>query len=437
MRLFTAGGNARPLKGSVDLHAGDKSISHRCALFSLLSDRPSKIGNFLEAQDTLHSLQIAKELGAAVKNESGGIVITPPKEIEEPHTILDCGNAGTAMRIYTGFLAARKGFFVLSGDSYLNNRPMKRVIDPLRSIGAEIYGRKEGGFAPIAIRGKDDLPPFEFHSPIPSAQVKTAMILAALRAKGESSFSESFLSRDHTERMLLSMGADIKSGGLKIAVGGMRSPLKPLEITVPSDPSSGFFFAAAAALKEGSDLLIRNVTLNPTRIEAYKVLEKMGTKVDFIERENCYEPIGDIRVRHAPLRAVDVSEKIAWLIDELPALAILFARADGISSVTGAAELRVKESDRIKSVVANLVKCGVNAKELPDGFTIEGQKQIRAAEVDSFGDHRVAMSFAIAALISDGEITVRDVECVNTSFPRFTEIFSALCGDIREREIAD
>ncbi|MDR3163103.1 MAG: 3-phosphoshikimate 1-carboxyvinyltransferase [Helicobacteraceae bacterium] len=437
MKLFTAGRRLRPLNGSVDSLAGDKSISHRCAIFSLLSDRPSRISNFLEAEDTLHSLQIAKELGATVKSESGGVVIIPPKEIEEPRTILDCGNAGTAMRIYTGLLAARKGFFVLSGDRYLNNRPMKRVVDPLRSIGAEIYGREEGAFAPIAIHGRGDLSPFEFHSAISSAQVKTAMILAALGAKGKSSFSESFPSRDHTERMLLSMGAGIKSDGHKIAVAEMKSPLKPLEITVPSDPSSGFFFAAAAALTEGSNLLIRNVTLNPTRIEAYRILEKMGAKVDFIERENRYEPIGDIRVRHASLRAIDVSEKIPWLIDELPALAILFARAEGISSVTGASELRVKESDRIKSIVANLVKCGVNAKELSDGFTIEGQKQIRGTEVDSFGDHRVAMSFAIAALISDSEITVRDTKCVNTSFPNFAEIFSALCGDLKEREIAD
>ncbi|HIP02605.1 MAG TPA: 3-phosphoshikimate 1-carboxyvinyltransferase, partial [Campylobacterales bacterium] len=380
----------------IDTIASDKSISHRCAIFSLLSDKPSKIINYLGAEDTLNTLSIVEQLGAQIEKNGNVITITPPKTIKEPASILDCGNSGTAIRLFMGFLATREGFFVLHGDKYLASRPMKRVADPLRKIGATIDGRVKGNLAPISIRGAK-LEGFDYKSPIASAQVKSAMILAALSADSSSVYSEPHLSRDHSERMLRGMGAEVIDDGGKIKILPNIEPLQPLDITVPSDPSSGFFFAVAAAITPNATIVLKNVSLNPTRIEAYEILKQMGTSVEFIEKENKYEPIGDIVVSFAPLKAVEVSKNIAWLIDELPALSIAFACADGESVVKNAHELRVKESDRISSVVENLEKCGIKTTEYEDGYTVFGGT-LKSAEIDSFGDHRVAMSFAIAGL---------------------------------------
>ncbi|MDR1451585.1 MAG: 3-phosphoshikimate 1-carboxyvinyltransferase [Helicobacteraceae bacterium] len=427
---------SKSIVGAVGDLAGDKSISHRAAIFSLLSDRPSTATNFLRAEDTLRSLAISERLGATIIWNGDALTIKPPSMIEEPNDYLDCGNAGTAMRLFAGLLCAQNGFFVLSGDRYLNNRPMRRIVAPLKTIGAAIDGRKAASFAPLAIRGVPNLARFDYESSIGSAQVKSAMILAGLNANG-GVFSEPELSRDHTERMLKAMGADIRVQNGKIAVGKKTAPLAPLAIRIPADPSSGFFFAVAAAITQGGDLLLRNVTLNPSRIEAYKTLGRMGAKVEFIARENDYEPIGDIRVRHGELNGAEVSQNVSWLIDEAPALAIAFAYAKGVSRLSGAAELRVKESDRIASVVSNLTKCGVRAKELPDGFEITGQTAISGATIDSFGDHRIAMSFAIAALGAKSEMVINDSECVATSFPRFADILKSLGGAIEEQTVAD
>lgn len=411
----------------IDNIASDKSISHRCAIFSLLSDRPSVIKNYLLAEDTLNSLSIACKLGATASWHEDTVTITPPSSIIEPDDFLDCGNSGTTIRLMAGFLAAREGFFILTGDEYLRRRPMKRVADPLRSVGASIDGRQNGNLAPLAIRGRK-LDGINYQSPISSAQVKSAMILAALAAKSESSISESELSRDHTERMLKGMGADIKVDR-EIKIAPLSSPLSPLALTVPSDPSSAFFFAVAAAITPQSRVRLVNLTLNPTRIEAFEVLKRMGAKVTFELKEDRYEPLGDIVVEHAPLKGVEVSENISWLIDELPALAIAMACANGKSVVKNAAELRVKESDRITSVVSNLQKCGIDAQELPDGFTIEGGT-LKAADIDCFGDHRIAMSFCIAGLLCS--MSVEKFESVYTSFPNFAE----LLGRITTIEVA-
>ena len=402
----------------IDTIASDKSISHRCAIFSLLSDKPSKIVNYLQAEDTLNTLSIVEQLGAEIQKSGNEITIIPPKTIKEPANILDCGNSGTAIRLFMGFLAPREGFFVLHGDKYLASRPMRRVADPLRKIGANIDGRVKGNLAPISVRGAN-LEGFEYKSPIASAQVKSAMILAALSADSASVYSEPHLSRDHSERMLRGMGAEVIDDGDKIKILPNIEPLQPLDITVPSDPSSGFFFAVAAAILPESKVVLKNVSLNPTRIEAYHILKKMGADVEFIEKENKYEPIGDIIVKYAPLKAVTVSENIAWLIDELPALSIAFACADGESRVENAKELRVKESDRISSVVENLQKCGIKTTEFEDGYTVTGG-ELKSADINSFGDHRVAMSFAIAGLKCD--ITIEDTECIQTSFPNFVEL---------------
>lgn len=409
--------------------AADKSISHRCAMFSLLSDQVSQVSNFLMAEDTLASLDIAQLLGADVKVEGSSVTITPPKQLREPFDILDCGNAGTGMRLYCGLLSAIEGSFVLTGDKYLRKRPMGRVVKPLRAIGAKIDGRENGDKAPLHIRG-GALESFEYESPIDSAQVKSALILAGLNAAGKSYYRENFLSRDHTERMLRGMGAQIESikrdGKEWIEITPLNKPLDPLEITVPSDPSSGFFFAVAAAIVPGAKVVLKSVSLNPSRIEAYRVLESMGATIEYTLKEDKYEPIGDITVSNSDqLSAVSVESNIAWLIDELPALAIAMSVAKGNSIVKNAKELRVKESDRISAVVNALEKCGIVVDEYEDGYKIEGGR-LKSATIDSCGDHRVAMSFAIAGLLCGMEI--EDIACVDTSFPNFFDILKRITG---------
>jgi 3-phosphoshikimate 1-carboxyvinyltransferase len=406
--------------------ASDKSISHRSAMFALLSDKTSVIKNYLKAEDTLNTLEIVKKLGGSVKERENKITITPPKNIKEPDDILDCGNSGTGMRLFCGLLSGAEGFFVLTGDKYLRSRPMARVTKPLREIGAKIEGREEGNKAPLGIRGSK-LKSFSYKSSIASAQVKSALILAALNADNKSSFLEPELSRDHSERMLKGMGAKIETKlldeGYLVEIEPMKKPLEPLDILVPADPSSAFFFAVAAAIVPNSKVLLKNITLNPTRIEAYRILEKMGAKISFIEKESRYEPIGDILVEYAPLKGVEVSERISWLIDELPALSIAMAVAVGKSKVKNAKELRVKESDRIKSVVENLRRCGVKVEEFEDGYEIEGS-ELKEAEIDSYGDHRIAMSFLIGGLRSG--MVVKDIDCIATSFPNFVELLKKI-----------
>jgi len=413
---------------TTDQIASDKSISHRCAIFSLLSDQPSIIQNYLPAEDTLCTLSIVQSLGAQVeKADDGTLTITPPQSIIEPPLILDCGNSGTAIRLLMGFLSTCKGFFVLYGDQYLCSRPMRRVADPLRSIGAQIDGRSNGNYAPLGIRG-ETLKAFHYESKIASAQVKSALILAALQADGISTFSEPELSRDHSERMLRGMGANVISEGLHVTIHSQSLPLKPLHMKVPNDPSSGFFFAVAAAINLGSSVTLHNMLLNPTRIEAYHVLKRMGAEVVFIEKENVYESVGDIIITGKELHGVEVSENISWLIDELPALSIAFACAKGKSLVKNAQELRVKESDRISSVVKNLRLCGINVEEFEDGYEVSGGA-LKSATINSFGDHRIAMSFAIAG--TKIAMKIEDIECINTSFPNFIELLSHI-GEVEQ-----
>jgi 3-phosphoshikimate 1-carboxyvinyltransferase len=395
-------------------------------MFSLLSDKPSTIKNFLRGEDTMDSLRIAQKLGAKIEDNGETITITPPSKLSEPDDVLDCGNAGTGMRLYSGLLAGIEGSFVVTGDKYLRSRPMKRVAEPLRNIGAKIDGREDGNKAPLHIRG-GKLASFKYHSPIDSAQVKSALILAGIQSNEKSFYKEDLLSRDHTERMLNGMGAKIETNEDGwIEINPLTGALNPLNITVPTDPSSAFFFAVAAAIVPNAKVTLKNLTLNPTRIEAYKILEKMGAKVTYIENENLYEPIGDIIVENAQLNGVEVSENIAWLIDELPALSIAMSIANGESIVKNAKELRVKESDRISAVVDNLKLCGVQYEEYEDGYKIFGGTKLEKATINSYGDHRIAMSFAIAGLLCGMDI--EDTQCIETSFPNFTEILNSLRG---------
>ncbi|MBW6488709.1 3-phosphoshikimate 1-carboxyvinyltransferase [Sulfurimonas sp.] len=408
---------ASPFSLKISEIAPDKSISHRCAMFAMLADGTSEITNFLRAEDTLNSLNIVKNLGATVEDDGVTIKISSDG-IKESSEILDCGNSGTGMRLFCGLLSSAEGHFVLTGDEYLRRRPMKRVTSPLQGIGAKLDGRNNGDLAPLSIRGAS-LRAFNYESKIASAQVKSAMILAALRADGECSYSEPELSRDHTERMLKGMGAEIEANGLITRVKPMKKLLSPLKIRVPADPSSAFFFAVAAAITPGSDVILEGVTLNPTRIEAFKALERMGADIRYETTENKYEPIGNIHLKYAPLKAITVEHNISWLIDELPALSIAFACAEGMSVVKNAEELRVKESDRISTVVNGLRACGIEVDEVHDGYSVRGGK-LKEAVIDSHGDHRIAMSFIIAGLKCG--MSVNDVDCINTSFPNFFDI---------------
>jgi len=414
----------KPFNIEINSIASDKSISHRCAILSLFSNETSHIKNFLIAQDTLNSLNIIEQLGAKVKKDDSYVQITPAKTLIEPSNTLDCGNSGTAMRLFCGLLASIDAAFTLTGDKYLRQRPMERVTNPLRNIGANIDGRENANKAPLFIRGLAKLKPFVYEASINSAQIKSAMILAGLRATGISKYKENELTRDHTERMLRGMGAKLETNedGF-IYIHPLKGCLKPLNITVPTDPSSAFFFALAAAITPNSRVLIKNVSLNPTRIEAYKVLKKMGVEVNFIEKENIYEPIGNIEVKYKNLNGVVVENHISWLIDELPALSIAMSLAKGVSKVKNAKELRVKESDRINSVVSNLKKCTVKCTEHEDGYEIIGGNLSKAV-INSYGDHRIAMGFAIAGLNCD--MNIENTTCILTSFPNFKRILDSL-----------
>ncbi len=406
---------------TTDKIASDKSISHRSVMFAMLADGESTVKNFLRAEDTLNSLEIVKNLGAKVVDDGETIKISS-SGIKESENILDCGNSGTGIRLFCGLLSSAKGHFVLTGDEYLRRRPMKRVTAPLRDIGAKLDGRNDGDLAPLSIRGSS-LKAFDYESKIASAQVKSAMILAALRSDGICTYSEPELSRDHTERMLKGMGADIKVEGLKTTITPLTKLLSPLDIRVPADPSSAFFFAVAAAITPNSSVTLQGVTFNKTRIEAFKALERMGADIRYDLTDDKYEPIGDITVKYAPLKAITVEENISWLIDELPALSIAFACAEGVSVVKNAEELRVKESDRISTVVEGLRSCGIEVDEVKDGYSVKGG-ELKSAVVDSHGDHRIAMSFIIAGLKCGME--VKDIDCINTSFPNFFELLQNL-----------
>lgn len=405
----------------IDSIASDKSISHRSVMFAMLAEGTTVIRNFLRAEDTLNSLKIVENLGAKVVDNGDRIEISS-NGIKESFEILDCGNSGTGMRLFCGLLSSANGHFVLSGDKYLRSRPMKRVTEPLKAIGAKLDGRSDGDLAPLSIRGAS-LQSFDYKSSIASAQVKSCMILAALHADGICRYSEPELSRDHTERMLKGMGATIEVDGLQTTITPMKQLLSPLNIRVPADPSSAFFFAVAAAITPDSEIVLEGVTLNPTRVEAFKALERMGTKISYELTEDRYEPIGNIHVKYAPLQAITIEKNISWLIDELPALSIAMACAEGESIVKNAEELRVKESDRISTVVEGLRAANIEVFEYKDGYKIVGGV-LQKAKIESDGDHRVAMSFIIAGVRCGMEVS--DLDCINTSFPNFFDLLQKI-----------
>ncbi len=411
---------------------GDKAISHRAALFSTLALGESRIEGYSTAADCRASLAAVRALGGGVLNVAGELVLRPPSwsvgSSVEPLEI-DCSRSGTTMRLLAGLLAGRPQAFRLDGDPQLLRRPMARVAEPVRSMGARVE-LSAAGTAPLLIRG-GDLHGITHRPEVASAQVKSAVLLAGLQARGETVVEERLATRDHTERLLAMMGARLEreSAGGSALIRVMAGPLQPLILQIPGDASSAAVIAAAAALVPGSDIVIEGVSLNPTRIGFLEVLVRMGAEVDIevSESPDSLEPSGTVHVRQRQLRAVRVgAREVPDLIDELPLLGLLATQAEGVSQVTGAAELRVKESDRIKGLVDGLRALGADAEEQTDGFVVVGGTTLLGGVCDSLGDHRLAMTFTLAGLISRQPTRVLGREFIPDSFPGFDECLGGL-----------
>lgn len=415
----------------------DKSISHRAIMFASIARGASRVRNFLKAEDPLSTLNAFRMLGIEIAAEgraetsqgSGNVIITGKglHGLEEPFDVLDCGNSGTTVRLISGILAGSPFFSALTGDASLRQRPMGRVIQPLQAMGAQIRGRKQDTLLPIAIKG-GNLKALHYQMPVASAQVKSCLILAGLFADGATTISEPYKSRDHTEKMLASMGADIESDGTTLTVKG-GNELGAFDVTVPADFSSAAFFIAAALIVPGSELLIKDVGVNPTRTGLIDVLRGMEASVELLNRrEISGEPVADIYCKTAgTLKAAKINRAdMPAIIDEFPILCVLASQADGITEIRGAEELRVKESDRIRAMASELGKLGVEVEEYPDGISIKGRSALKGAGLESHGDHRIAMSMAVAALVAEGRTVIDDASCVDISFPGFFALLKSL-----------
>jgi 3-phosphoshikimate 1-carboxyvinyltransferase len=407
---------------------GDKSISHRSVLFAAIADGDTHISGFLTGEDTRNTANAVQALGVDVEGLGTDRLVVHGKGLDglsEPASALDLGNSGTGMRLLAGLLAGQDFFSVLTGDQYLRKRPMARIVQPLRLMGAKIDGRSGGTLAPLAIRGGGKaLRSIEHESPVASAQVKSAVLLAGLFADGLTTVNEPSKSRDHTERMFRFFGVEVRGLGTNVTVQGRQRLRAKGPLAIPSDISSAAFFMVAASIVPGSDLLIKNVGVNPTRTGIIDVLTSMGADIALENlREQAGEPVADIRVRHRKLRGVQIGgEMIPRLIDELPVLAVAASYAEGKTVIKDAAELRVKESDRIATIASELRNMAAAIIEFPDGMEITGRDSLNGALCDSHGDHRIAMSVAVAGLAARGETVVRDTGWIETSFPGFERL---------------
>jgi 3-phosphoshikimate 1-carboxyvinyltransferase len=413
---------ARRILGTLRL-PGDKSISHRYALLAAIAEGDTHILNYSQGADCQSTLGAVGALGAAVERRDGEIVIHGRglEGLEPPRADIDAGNSGSTIRMLSGILAAQKFPSKIFGDESLSRRPMDRIMRPLSEMGALITAR-DGRFPPLAITGTK-LKPIQYTLPVPSAQVKSCVLFAGLYADGATVVHEPIRSRDHTEIALREFGADIAVERRKITLQG-RPRLAGCNLTVPSDLSSAAFFMVAALLIPGSELVIQGVGLNPTRSTLLDFLISIGANIKVLDvAEVNGELAGDIRITSAPIRGgVIEKETTAALIDEIPVLAILGAASENGLTIRDAAELRVKETDRIATVVENFRRMGIAAEASPDGLIVPGRQRFRAAAFDSFGDHRIAMAFAVAALRGDSESTIDNAESASVSFPGFFSI---------------
>jgi 3-phosphoshikimate 1-carboxyvinyltransferase len=423
----------------------DKSISHRAVIFSSLSKGKSIIKNFLRAEDTISTVNAMRMLGIEIEENvippvpplvkggeggfSGELIIHGKGlyGLKETIDTIDCGNSGTTMRLLSGVLSGNPFFSILTGDESLRQRPMSRVIIPLRQMGAEIMARCDDRYPPIAMRGKR-LKAIQYTMPVASAQVKSAILLAGLYAEGETEVIEPLKSRDHTERMMPAFGAEIKIKDLHIKIHG-GTELQGLEMYVPGDFSSAAFFIVGALLIRDSEILIKGVGINPTRTGLLSVLQEMGADIRISNiNEVSGEPVADIYCKGGrELKSINITkEKIPSLIDEFPILCVIATQATGITTIRGAKELRVKESDRIKTIATELRKMGAEIEEFEDGLNITGGRGLKGTVIESYKDHRIAMAMAIAAIIADGTTTINDVSSVSISFPGFFDILKRL-----------
>lgn len=400
---------------------GDKSISHRAVLLSSLANGTCRISHFLPGEDCLATIGAMRSLGVEIERPepTTAVVRGVGGKLRAPDSMIDCGNSGTTMRLLCGILAARDFECILCGDESLTARPMRRVIDPLTKMGARIVGNGEKGFPPLHVAG-GPLAGIDYSLPMASAQVKSAVLLAGLSAKGRTSVTEPAVTRDHTERMLRYFQVPVRKEGMTISVYG-GAKLEARDFAVPGDISSAAFWLVAAAAQPASQLLIHHVGLNPTRSGILGVLVRMGARVrECIDSPGDAEPSGTIDIKGGELHATSIGGlEIANIIDEIPILAVAAALARGVTRIRDAAELRVKETDRLSALAKNLRLMGVPVEEYPDGLDIEGGRPLRGATLESFGDHRIAMAFSIAGLFATGETIIRNTACIATSYPGF------------------
>lgn len=415
------------LQGSIRV-PGDKSISHRSIIMGAIAEGTTHIDGFLEGEDSLATLKAFRAMGVEISEPHNGslnIQGVGLHGLRAPAQPLDMGNSGTAMRLLCGLLAAQNFPSVLVGDQSLSSRPMKRVTDPLRSMGANIE-LKDGGTAPIRI-SPSQLAAINYDMPVASAQVKSCLLLAGLYADGTTTVTEPAVCRNHTELMLQGFGYPLEVAGNRVTIRG-GGTLKACDIDIPADISSAAFFLVGACITPGSDLILKHVGINPTRVGVINILRAMGANIECLKEYKVGgEAVADIQVRYAPLHGIDIpADQVPLAIDEFPVLFIAAACADGTTTLSGAEELRVKESDRIQAMADGLATLGVKHEVKPDGIIISGSA-IGGGIIDSKGDHRIAMAFTIAALAAEREITILDCNNVATSFPGFAELAQS-CG---------
>jgi 3-phosphoshikimate 1-carboxyvinyltransferase len=420
-----------PLRGTLAV-PGDKSVSHRALLFGALSTGETRVTGLLDAEDVHSTRKAVEALGAIVRAEGSEIVVTPPDRLREPGDVIDCGNSGTSLRLLTGVLSGIPGLSVLTGDASLRRRPVRRVIDPLRRMGANLSARDGDRLPPVVVRG-GSLRGAEHVLAVASAQVKSACLLAGLFAEGETSVTEPERSRDHTERMLRGMGVPVRTDGLTVRISAARP--RGGRVDVPGDISSAAFFLCGAAALPGSEVTVRGMGTNPTRTGLLDVLSAMGARVTLAgEREVAGEPRADVTVAAAELRGTEIrGALVPRLIDELPVVMVMATQARGRTVIRDAKELRVKESDRLASMGETLAAAGARIELFEDGCAIEGPTPLRGVTVKTRLDHRIAMSMAIAQLFTGGEeVVLDDVACVATSFPSFFDLLDGVSGGTKK-----
>ncbi len=418
---------AKGLRGELTV-PGDKSVSHRAVMFGSIASGTTEIYNFLQGADCLSTISCFSQMGVQIENLGSRVLVhgNGMRGLKKPRAVLDCGNSGTTTRLISGILAAQGFDATLTGDASIQKRPMKRIMDPLSLMGAQIESVKGNGCAPLAITGSP-LKGIRYTSKVASAQVKSAILLAGLYADGETSVTEPYVSRNHTELMLRHFGAQVRCQGTTATVAPAPE-LQAAKVMVPGDISSAAYFIAGGLMVPDSELLIRNVGINPTRDGMLRVCRDMGADLTLLNvQDQGAEPVADILVRSGALHGTEIcGAVIPTLIDELPMIAAMAAVAEGETVIRDAAELKVKESNRIEIVVRNLTAMGADVTETEDGMVIRGGRPLKGAVVDSHMDHRIAMTFAVTALCADGITKIRDGECVNISYPGFYEDLNKL-----------